>query len=78
LAIQSKGLPFLDSDTVPLGYSITTNGAAKIAIDHVDGLFLDDQNIEDKLLNVIHDIKASPYDFSSAVGTFNDRFVALH
>jgi hypothetical protein len=43
-------------------------------------LFLDDQNIyiEDKLLNVIHDIKASPYDFSSAVGTFNDRFVMLY
>jgi hypothetical protein len=28
LAIQSKGLPFLDSDTGTLGYSIT-NGAAK-------------------------------------------------
>jgi hypothetical protein len=80
LAIQSKGLPFLDSDTVPLGYSINTNGAAKIAIDHVDGLFLDGQNIyiEDKLLNVIHDIKASSYDFSSAVGTFNNRFVLLY
>lgn len=80
LAIQSKGLPFLDSDTVPLGYSIDTNGAATIAVDHVDGLFLDDQNIyiEDKLLDVIHDIKASSYDFSSAAGTFNERFVLLY
>lgn len=80
LAIQSKGLPFLDSDTVPLGYSIDANGAATIAVDHVDGLFLDGQNIyiEDKLLDVIHDIKASSYDFSSAAGTFNDRFVLLY
>lgn len=80
LAIQSKGLPFLDSDTVPLGYSINTNGNATIAIDHVDGLFLDGQNIylEDKLLNVVHNIKATPYNFNSVAGTFNDRFNLIY
>ncbi len=77
LAIQARALPFVDTDIVPLGYAINTVGNATITIDHVDGLFLDDQNIylEDKLLNVIHDIKTTPYNFSSAVGTFNDRFV---
>ena len=80
LAIQSKGLPFVDSSVVPLGYSIDTNGPASIAIDHVDGIFLDGQNIylEDKVLNLVHDLKAAPYDFSTVVGTFNDRFILLY
>lgn len=80
LAIQSKGLPFVDSSVVPLGYSIDTNGPASIAIDHVDGIFLDGQNIylEDKVLNLVHDLKAAPYDFSTLVGTFNDRFILLY
>ncbi|MFV5697158.1 T9SS sorting signal type C domain-containing protein [Flavobacterium sp. ZT3R17] len=77
LAIQARALPFVDTDIVPLGYSINVAGNATIAIDHVDGLFLDNQNIylEDKVLNIVHDIKAAPYDFNSAIGTFNDRFV---
>jgi hypothetical protein len=76
LAIQAK-TEFLDSDIVPLGYAINVAGNATITLDHVDGLFSYDQNIylEDKLLNIIHDIKTAPYNFSSAVGTFNDRFV---
>lgn len=76
LAIQAK-TEFLDSDIVPLGYAINVAGNATITLDHVDGLFSYDQNIylEDKLLNVIHDIKTAPYSFSSPAGTFNDRFV---
>jgi hypothetical protein len=77
LAIQARALPFVNTDTVPLGYAINTAGDATISIDHVDGVFLEDQNVylEDKLLNVVHDIKATPYNFASAAGTFNDRFV---
>ncbi|TRX36703.1 T9SS sorting signal type C domain-containing protein [Flavobacterium restrictum] len=77
LVIQGRALPFTDSDMVPLGYSINLAGDATIAIDHVDGLFLDDQGIylEDKLTNVIWDLKSDPYMFTSEVGTFNDRFV---
>jgi hypothetical protein len=75
LAVQARA-EFFDTDIVPLGYAINVAGNATIAIDHVDGLFLDDQNIylEDKLLNVVHDIKVKAYNFTSAVGTFNDRF----
>ena len=31
--------------------------------------------IEDKLLNVVHNIKDTPYAFSTQAGTFDDRFV---
>lgn len=77
LSIQGRALPFIDTDLVPLGYAVNSVGNATITIDHVDGIFLGGQNIylEDKLLNVIHDIKANPYNFSTAAGTFNDRFV---
>ncbi|RZJ70029.1 PKD-like domain-containing protein [Flavobacterium sp.] len=76
LTVQGKALPFLTSDTVPLGYSATIATTFTIGIDHLDGLF-ENQNVylEDKLLNVIHDLKTTPYQFASATGTFNDRFV---
>jgi len=31
--------------------------------------------IEDRLLNVIHNLKQAPYVFTSNIGTFDDRFV---
>ena len=75
MTIQGKGLPFDDSDVVPVGVNITTSGNYTIAIGAVDGLF-DQQNIyiEDTYLNVTSDLKQNPYSFSSAVGVFNDRF----
>jgi hypothetical protein len=77
MAIQGRALPFSTSDVIPLGYSIIVADNVTISIAQYDGLFIEDQGIylEDKLLNVIHDIKAEPYTFSSAAGTFNDRFV---
>jgi hypothetical protein len=76
LVIQGKALPFSDLDQVPLGYKSTLNDTFSIRIDHFDGLF-DNQNIylEDRLLHVIHDLKLSPYVFTSGIGTFDDRFV---
>lgn len=76
LAIQGRALPFMESDVIDLGYKITTAGTFKISLANFDGLFTE-QNIylEDKTLNVIHDLKQSPYEFTSAVGTFNTRFV---
>lgn len=77
MAIQGRALPFDSTDTVPLGYAIDTDGTATITVTQMDGLFLNDQGIylEDKLLNVIYDIKSAPYTFTSVAGTFNDRFV---
>ncbi|SDG99796.1 hypothetical protein SAMN04488062_103321 [Flavobacterium omnivorum] len=76
MAIQSKSLPFVDTDVISFGYSINVAGDATISIDKVDGLFSDNQNIylEDKVLNVVHNLKEDPYIFNSEKGTFNERF----
>lgn len=75
MAIQGRALPFHDDDKVILGYNSTLNGIFEISIDNVDGI-MTDQNIylEDRLLNVIHDLKQSPYSFNTAIGTFDTRF----
>jgi hypothetical protein len=75
--IQGRPLPFNSSDIVPMGIKIASAGAHTIAIKKVDGLFNQRQQIylEDKLLRITHDLKSSPYVFTSNEGIFNDRFV---
>jgi hypothetical protein len=76
LVIQGRALPFNVNDQVPLGYNTTMSGNFSIRIDHFDGL-LADQNIyiEDKLLQVIHNLKQSPYHFLTQAGVFDNRFI---
>ena len=76
MVIQGRALPFDESDVVPLGYSSTIVGGFSISIDEVDGM-MKSQNVflEDKMLNVIHNLKALPYTFTTQKGTFDDRFV---
>ncbi len=76
LGIQGRALPFDDADLVPLGYTITTPGTYKIKISDFDGFF-NNQSVylEDKLLNIIHDLKSAPYTFVTNQGTFENRFV---
>jgi hypothetical protein len=75
LSIQGKALPFDVNDRVPLGFVTATNGNYRIRLFNFDGLF-ETQNIylEDKLLNVIHDLKESDYSFVSNAGVFENRF----
>jgi hypothetical protein len=78
LHIQGRALPFNAEDKVALGMEIPTSGTHKIAIRYVDGLFTGNQAIylEDKKMNIIHDLKANPYTFTvDHVGFENDRFV---
>lgn len=76
LTSQGRELPFDVNDKVKLGYKSAVAGALHISLDHFDGLF-EGQNIyvEDKLLNVIHDLKQSNYNFTSEIGVFDERFV---
>jgi hypothetical protein len=76
MSIQGRPMPFDDNDKVQIGVRIPSLGNYTIAIAATDGLFVEGQNIylEDKELNVIHDLKSAPYNFSSEVGTFNNRF----
>lgn len=76
LTIQARPLPFNEDDKVALGFNANAQDTYQIGIDHLDGVF-DTHAIflEDKTLNVIHDLRTAPYSFTSAAGTFNDRFV---
>jgi hypothetical protein len=75
LGIQGKALPFSDSDIIPLGFKSTVSDSYSISLSNFDGLFTN-QNVylEDKLLNIIHDLKDSAYSFVTNAGTFDDRF----
>ena len=77
LVIQGRATPFDENDRVVIGINIKQEGAYKIAIGAVDGLFADGQPIyiEDKLLSVIHDLRNSPYNFTSVSGKIVDRFM---
>jgi hypothetical protein len=76
LAIQGRGLPFDVNDQIPLVYKSTVAASYTIRLSLFDGLF-EEQDIflEDKVLNVIHNLKGSDYTFTTAVGTFENRFV---
>ena len=78
--IQARPTPFVNTDEVPLNFNATTAGSYTLSLDHVDGLFLGEQNVylKDNLLNVTHDIKASAYTFTSDQGTFNNRFEVVY
>ncbi|PWA05181.1 fibronectin type III domain-containing protein [Flavobacterium psychrotolerans] len=84
--IQGRSLPFDKNDKIPLGINTpikVINGAPSqntytIAIAFTDGLFRDvRQNIylEDKLLNIIHDLRQAPYTFTTVGGRLDDRFI---
>ena len=77
LSINGKALPFVDTDTFSIGYSTKIADNITISINRVDGLFEGDQPIflEDKVLGVMHDLRAKAYTFASAAGAFNNRFV---
>lgn len=76
LTIQGRPLPFTEEDIVPLGFKATAQNNYTIGIDHFDADF-NNQTIylEDKELNIVHNLKLAPYTFVSAQGTFDNRFV---
>jgi hypothetical protein len=74
--IQGRALPFDQNDTVPLGFKTTIAGSFTIDIDEVDGLLANQAvYLEDKVTNTISNLKNSNYTFTTAKGTFDDRFV---
>jgi len=78
--IQARGNYDAD-DVIPLGYTYdaTISGTFDIRMDEADGLF-DAGNaapvfLEDLDLHIIHDLRQGAYSFSTAPGTFDNRFV---
>lgn len=78
-AIQGRAYPWTSTDEIPIGYSSTLADDFTIAIDHVD-TFFDTQDIfiEDLNLGIYHNLKTSPYTFTTAIGTFNNRFKIVY
>ncbi len=78
LGIQGRALPFDISDVVPLGFRSDIAGVFEIGLGNFDGLFVSEDTgiyLEDKLLNIVHNLKSGAYQFATEAGTFNDRFV---
>ncbi|WP_400081251.1 fibronectin type III domain-containing protein [Winogradskyella sp. R77965] len=78
LTIQGLAMPFEDSKTIPIGFQTPNSGSFTISINQLDGLFTEtNQNIyiEDNDLGIIHDLRSTPYTFTTESGTFNERFV---
>jgi hypothetical protein len=76
LSIQGRPVPFDVLDTIPLGYKSTINSAYTISLFDFDGLFADQKiYLQDKELNIIHDLKNANYTFTTNIGTFDNRFV---
>ncbi|WP_158598147.1 MULTISPECIES: T9SS sorting signal type C domain-containing protein [unclassified Flavobacterium] len=79
LIIQGRALPFADTDRIPLGYKTTVAGDFIIAIDHADGFFNNQAvYLEDKTTGKVTDLKAGNYTFTTAIGTFTDRFTIAY
>ncbi|WPO79902.1 T9SS sorting signal type C domain-containing protein [Flavobacterium sp. KACC 22761] len=75
LVIQGRAFPFEQTDSVRLGYMCTIEGNLSLSIDCIDNKFSDvNIYVEDKELNVIHNLKDSPYTFKTKQGTFDARF----
>jgi hypothetical protein len=79
LAIQAKG-EFNANDVIPVGYKSAVAGTFTIKLDQPEGIFIQGQNVylKDKMLNTVHNLSASAYAFTTASGTFNDRFDILY
>ena len=76
--IQGRTTPFNANDQVNLAVSTPTNGTYQIAIGAIDGIFTNQsQNIylQDKQLNIIHDLRSAPYQFTTVEGENIDRFI---
>ena len=79
--IQGRQTPFVNTDQVPLGLNITEAGIQTIAINTLEGLFLNtDQDIfiKDLVTGITHNLSNSPYSFTSEAGVINDRLALIY
>lgn len=79
MIIQGRPAPFTDSDVVPLGVNLSQAGVYSIGIDQIEGSeFVDNEQdiyLEDVYLDMVHDLRKSPYSFTAEPGEIKDRFL---
>jgi len=83
LSIQSRQSPFDEYDEVPLGMKLYVGGNFTIQLDNFDGLFAEDNAnqaiyLKDNLLDIVHNLKDSSYQFYSETGEYNNRFSIVY
>lgn len=80
LAVQARGLPFNDSDSISVGIKTFEEGKYSFRIDSSDGLFAEGQDIflYDKTHDYYHNlVSEGPYYFSIEPGEFEDYFAIV-
>ncbi|WP_396151494.1 hypothetical protein [Flavobacterium sp.] len=80
LAVQHRAT-FVSTDVVPLSFKTNNPGSFEIAINTLDGLFLNEEQqifLKDNLLNLEHDLRNAAYSFVSEAGTFSNRFEIVY
>ena len=79
LAIQARP-EFDTTDEVTIGFYAESSGTYTISLDHVDGLFINDQSIYlvDNITMQYVDLTQSDYEFNTEAGTFDDRFLVVY
>ncbi|MFZ4435973.1 MAG: choice-of-anchor D domain-containing protein [Flavobacterium psychrophilum] len=68
---------FTETDEVPLGYFAAVSGQFTIEVDDAEGLFSQQNQpiyLEDRELNILHDLSQSPYSFTTNSGRYAQRF----
>lgn len=75
-AIQLNGLPLATTDVFQMLFKTDVAGNYTINLDHVDGLFSQGQDVflRDNLVQQVHNLTLSGYNFTSDEGVFNTRF----
>ena len=79
-AIQGRALPFDVNDKVDMGIKVPSSGIYTIAVGEVDGLFLQGQDIylEDKNLNIIHNLKETSQGTVKSIDNLNHLILSLN
>jgi hypothetical protein len=77
--IQTRGLPFVDSDEVLLSFVAHETTNYTISLTNFDGLFTNQiVYLHDKYNNVYHNLKLSNFTFNAIQGTHNNRFSIVY
>ncbi len=79
-SVQGRALPFSDSDIVPLMFRTDAAGSYSIALNAADGVFANGQAIylRDKFNGTVTNLNDGAYNFTTATGTFTDRFEIVY
>ncbi|KGO84885.1 hypothetical protein Q765_19145 [Flavobacterium rivuli WB 3.3-2 = DSM 21788] len=79
LTIQARPA-FQNNDVVVMGYMANTAGNYTVSMHRKDGIFTEGQNIyiKDNVTGAIHNLNNDDYSFTTAAGTFNDRFTVVY